>query len=162
MFKLNNFGVILFASFSIKNCSMFIYENLKNRCKKSIFPQKIQKSLCITTKSLYTNSKFQTQLSRKLQRFRTCRKNKKCSIFHDLSEYIIFHMVVKLPFFQITAVDISVNQGYASHIYKTSIFVDEGQKNPVYKCILKIPTTDCFNELLDNMYGEEQQANVFV
>ena len=39
---------------------------------------------------LVTNSKFQTQLSRKLQRFRTCRKNKKCSIFHDLSEYIIF------------------------------------------------------------------------
>jgi hypothetical protein len=26
---------------------------------------------------LVTNSKFQTQLSRKLQRFRTCRKNKK-------------------------------------------------------------------------------------
>src|SRR3954470_19040731 len=55
--------------------------------QKSIFPQKIPKSLCITTKSLYTNSKFQTQLSQKLQRFRTCRKNKKCSIFHDLSEY---------------------------------------------------------------------------
>src|SRR3954469_10527414 len=64
--------------------------------QKSIFPQKIQKSLCITTKSLYTNSKFQTQLSRKLQRFRTCRKNKKCSIFHDLSEYIIFSYGCKL------------------------------------------------------------------
>src|SRR4051812_19047428 len=58
--------------------------------QKSIFPQKIQTSLCITKKSLYTNSKFQTQLSRKLQRFRGCRKNNKCSIFHDLSEYIIF------------------------------------------------------------------------
>src|ERR1700749_4730903 len=34
-----------------------------------------------------TNSKFQTQLSRKLQRFRACRKNKKCSIFHDFYEY---------------------------------------------------------------------------
>src|SRR3569623_458669 len=33
------------------------------------------------------NMNFQTQLSRKLQRFRTCRKNKKCSIFHELSEY---------------------------------------------------------------------------
>ena len=62
--------------------------------QKSLFPQKIQKSLCITTKSLYTNSKFQTQLSRKLQRFRGCHKNKKCPIFHDLSEYIIFHMMV--------------------------------------------------------------------
>jgi hypothetical protein len=39
---------------------------------------------------LVTNSKFQTQLSRKLQWFRTCRKNKKCSIFHDLFEYNIF------------------------------------------------------------------------
>jgi hypothetical protein len=43
---------------------------------------------------LYTNSKFQTQLSQKLQRFRTCRKNKKFPIFHELSEYIIFHMIV--------------------------------------------------------------------
>ena len=84
MFKLDNFGAILFVLFSYKKllqCSF--YENLKNRLK-------IQKSLCITTKSLYTNSKFQTQLSRKLQRFRTCGKNKKCSIFLDLSEYIIF------------------------------------------------------------------------
>ena len=36
---------------------------------------------------LVTYSKFQTQLSRKLQRFRACRANKKCSIFHELSEY---------------------------------------------------------------------------
>ena len=39
--------------------------------------------------NMYTNSKFQSQFSRKLQRFRTCRKYKKCSIFHDLFEYII-------------------------------------------------------------------------
>src|SRR6185437_11811219 len=53
---------------SIRNSKKFVYYN----------------------EELVTNSKFQTQLSRKLQRFRTCRKNKKCSIFHDLSEYIIF------------------------------------------------------------------------
>ena len=75
---------------AIQIATMFILWKLKKSMQKSIFLQKIQKSLCITTKSLYTNSKFQTQLSRKLQRFRTCRKNKKCSIFHDLSEYIIF------------------------------------------------------------------------
>src|SRR3982751_6814639 len=63
--------------------------------KKSIFPQKIQKSLCIN-EELVHKFKFQTQLSRKLQRFRTCRKNKKCSIFHDLSEYIIFSYGCKL------------------------------------------------------------------
>jgi hypothetical protein len=51
--------------FSAKNSKKFVYYNEK----------------------LVTNSKFQTQLSRKLQRFRGCRKNKKCSIFHELSEY---------------------------------------------------------------------------
>ena len=75
---------------AIKIATMFILWKFKKLMQKSIFPQKIQKSLCITTKSLYTNSKFQTQLSRKLQRFRTCRKNKKCSIFHALSEYTFF------------------------------------------------------------------------
>ena len=33
------------------------------------------------------HEQFQTQLSQKLQRFTICRKNKKCSIFHELSEY---------------------------------------------------------------------------
>src|SRR3954470_13724210 len=82
---------------------MIILLKFKKSMQKSIFPQKIQKSLCITTKSLYTNSKFQTQLSRKLQRFRTCRKNKKCSIFHDLSEYTILGGISFLhtSFFQV-------------------------------------------------------------
>src|ERR1700754_706117 len=70
---------------------------------------KISKKFVYYNEELVTNSKFQTQLSRKLQRFRICRKNKKCSIFHDLSEYIIVYMIVnywtgplndqKLPFF---------------------------------------------------------------
>ena len=68
---------------------MFIYENLQIDAK-SIFPQKNSKKFVHYNEELVTNSKFQTQLSRKLQRFRTCRKNKKCSIFHDLSEYNIF------------------------------------------------------------------------
>src|SRR3569623_1330232 len=81
---------------AIRNCYNVLLRKLKKLMQKSIFLQKIQKSLCITTKSLYTNSEFQTQLSRKLQRFRTCRKNKKCFIFHDLSEYIIFSYGCKL------------------------------------------------------------------
>ena len=50
--------------------------------------------LCITTKTLKqsfrcsTQIKLHTQLSQKLKRFRGCRGNKKCSIFHELSEYI--------------------------------------------------------------------------
>ena len=53
--------------------------------KKSIFPQKIQKSLCITTKTYTQIQNF--KLSRKRQRFRIYRKNKKCSIFYELFEY---------------------------------------------------------------------------
>src|SRR5271165_4025635 len=51
------------------------------------FSAKNSKKFVYYNEELYTNSKFQTQLSRKLQRFRTCRKNKKCSIFYELSEY---------------------------------------------------------------------------
>src|SRR6201991_1821317 len=90
MFKLDNFGVILFVSFSYKKllqCSFMKIEKIDFSAKNS-------KKFVYYNEELVTNSKFQTQLSRKLQRFRTCRKNKKCSIFHDLSEYIIFHMIV--------------------------------------------------------------------
>src|ERR1700752_2045143 len=87
MFKLDNLGVILFVLFIYKICYNVHFMKILKSMQNSICSQKIQKSLCITTKSLYTNSKFQTQLSRKLQRFRACRKNKKCSIFHELSEY---------------------------------------------------------------------------
>src|SRR3569623_2780600 len=59
---------------AINNCYNVHLMKIEKIDAKIDFPQKIQKSLCITTKSLYTNSKFQTQLSRKLQRFRTCRK----------------------------------------------------------------------------------------
>ena len=88
MFKLDHFDVILFVSISYKKllqCSL--YENLKNRCKNRFFRKKFKK-VCVLQRRVCKKSKFQMQLSRKLQRFRTCRKNKKCSIFHDLSEYI--------------------------------------------------------------------------
>ena len=83
---------IILMSFCSSHLAIKNYYNVhlwkfKKLMQNSIFPQKIQKSLCITTTSLYTNSKFQTQLPRKLQRFRTCHKSKKCSILHELSEY---------------------------------------------------------------------------
>ena len=86
MFKLDNFGGILFVLFSHKKllqCSF--YENLQNQCKNRFFC-KNSKKFVYYNEELVTNSKFQMQLSRKLQRFRTCRKNKKYSIFHELSE----------------------------------------------------------------------------
>src|SRR3569833_2661353 len=48
------------------------------------FSAKKFKKVCILQRK---HEQFQTQFSRKLQRFRGCRKNKKCSIFHELSEY---------------------------------------------------------------------------
>src|SRR6185312_9413339 len=90
MFKLNNFGVILLVSFSYKNCYNVHFMKIKKIDAKIDFPAKNSKKFVYYNEELVTNSKFQTQLSRKLQRFRTCRKNKKCSIFHGLSEYIIF------------------------------------------------------------------------
>ncbi len=52
------------------------------------FSAKNSKKFVYYNENMYINSKFQTQFSRKLQRFRGCRKNKKCSIFHELSEYV--------------------------------------------------------------------------
>src|SRR6185312_1684184 len=76
---------------AIKNCNNVHLMKIEKINEKIDFFAKNSK------KFVYYNEKheqFQMQLSRKLQRFRTCRKNKKCSIFHDLSEYIIFHTVV--------------------------------------------------------------------
>src|SRR6185437_13180900 len=64
--------VLFFHDFKAKNSKKFVYYN----------------------ENMYTNSYFQMHLSRWEKRFRWCHKNKKCSIFHDLSEYIIFHMIV--------------------------------------------------------------------
>ena len=117
--------------------------------QKSIFPQIILKSLCITTKSLYTNSKFQTQLSRKLQRFRTCRKNKKCSIFHDLSEYIIFSYDCKL-------LDWSFNPGLRSVSYMIQIF--NGRERAFFKMIeykndMILPFSGTLNTMVTFFYS---------
>src|SRR3569623_3427442 len=65
--------MLFFHDFSAKNSKKFDYYN----------------------NNMYTNSYFQMHLSRWGKRFRRCRKNKKCSIFHDLSEYIsFFHMIL--------------------------------------------------------------------
>ena len=88
MFKLDNFGVILFVSFSYKTylqCSF--YESLKIGAKID-FSAKNSKKFVYYNENMYTNSKFQTQLSRQRKRFRIYCKNKKCSNFHELSEYL--------------------------------------------------------------------------
>src|SRR3569623_564909 len=79
---------------AIKNCYNVHFMKIEQIDAKINFSAKNFKKFVYYNEELVTNSKVQTQLSRKEQRFRTCRKNKKCSIFHDLSEYIIFHMIV--------------------------------------------------------------------
>src|SRR6185437_1373680 len=64
-----------------------VHENWSIFCFHGIFFHKNSKKFVYYNENMYTNSKFQTHFSRKLQRFRRCRKNKKCSIFHELSEY---------------------------------------------------------------------------
>ena len=87
MFKLDSFRVILFVSFSYKKLLQYSFMKIEKIDAKIDFSAKNSKKFVYYNEELVTNSKFQTQLSRKLQRFRTCRKNKKCSIFHELSEY---------------------------------------------------------------------------
>ena len=90
MFKLDNFGVILFVSFSYKKLLQFsLYGNLKNHAKID-FSANDSKKFVYYNEELVHKLKFQMHLSRWWKRFRWCRKNKTCSIFHDLSEYIIF------------------------------------------------------------------------
>src|SRR4051812_39334742 len=60
---------------------------LKIDAKIDFSAEKNSKKFVYYNENMYTNSKFQTQFSRKLQRFRGCRKNKKCPIFHGFSEY---------------------------------------------------------------------------
>src|SRR6185437_11460323 len=67
----------LFVSLSYKELMLFFHDFFAKNSNKFVY----------YNENMYTNSKFQTQFSRKLQRFRGCRKNKKCSIFHELSEY---------------------------------------------------------------------------
>ena len=87
MFKWDNLVSFCSSHLAIKNCyNVHLMKILKIDAKID-FSAKNSKKLVYYNEELVTNSKFQTQLSRKLQRFRTCRKNKKCSIFHELFEY---------------------------------------------------------------------------
>src|SRR3954463_1306211 len=58
------------------------------------FKAKNSKKFDYYNENMYTNSYFRMHLSRWGKRFRGCRKNKKCSNFHGLFEYIIFHRII--------------------------------------------------------------------
>ena len=81
MFKLDNFSVILFAHLAINNCYNVHFMKISKIDAKIDFSAKNSKKFVYYNEELDTNSKFQTQLSRKLQRFRTCRKTKNAPFF---------------------------------------------------------------------------------
>src|SRR6185437_3494339 len=94
MFKLDNFGVILFVSFSYTNCYNVHFMEIEKIDAKIDFSAKNSKKFVCYNEELVTNSKFQTQLPRKLQRFRTCCKNKNAPFFMIFPNLSFFHMVV--------------------------------------------------------------------
>ena len=73
---------------AIKNCYNVLLWKFKKLMQKSICLQKIQK-VCVLQRRACNKFKFQMQLSRKLQRFRTCRKNKKT--LHFSWSFRIYH-----------------------------------------------------------------------
>ena len=59
MFKLDNFGVTLFVSFSYKRLlQCAFYKNFKKSMQKSIFSQKFFKKFEYCNENMYTNSNF--------------------------------------------------------------------------------------------------------
>ena len=92
---LNWIMLVSFCSFhlAIKNCCNVILRKFKKLMQKSIFPQKIQKSLCITTKSLWQIQNFKCNFLENYNDSEHAVKTKNAPffIFPNIS---FFHMVV--------------------------------------------------------------------
>src|SRR6185437_3721099 len=88
---------IIFVSFcsshlAVKNCYNVHFMKIKKIDAKIDFFAKNSKKFVYYNEELV--HKFQTQLSRKLQRFKTCRKNKNASFFMIFPNISFFHMAV--------------------------------------------------------------------
>ena len=92
--QLDNFGVILFVSFIYKKLLQYsFYENWKNRCKNH-FSAKNSKKLCITTKSLYTNSNFKRNYLENYNDSEVVVKTKNAPFFMIFPNISFFLMIV--------------------------------------------------------------------
>src|SRR3954469_10337871 len=80
--------------------------------QKSIFPQKIQKSLCITTKSLYTDSNFKRNYLENYNDSEHAVKTKNAPFFMIFPNISFFHMVVNYWTGPLTLESPIVTQGY--------------------------------------------------
>src|SRR3954470_7507977 len=78
----------------IKNCYNVHFMKILKINAKIDFSAKNSKKFVYYNEELIHKFKFQTQLSRKLQRFRRCRKNKNAPVFMIFPNISFFHMVV--------------------------------------------------------------------
>ena len=79
---------------AIKNCYNVHLWKFKKSMQKSIFLQQIQKSLCITTKSLYTNSNFKRNYLENYNDSEHAVKTKNALFFMIFPNISFFHMIV--------------------------------------------------------------------
>ena len=95
MFKLDNFGVILFVSFSYKKllqCSF--YENWKNRCKNRFFRKKF-KTVCVLQRRACTQiQNFKRNYLENYNDSEHVVKTKNAPFFMIFPNISFFHMVV--------------------------------------------------------------------
>ena len=92
MFKLDNFRVILFISFSYKKslqCSF--YENLKNRCKNRFFRKKFKK-VCVLQRRAC--NKFKRNYLENYNDLEHTVKTKNAPFFMIFQNISFFHMIV--------------------------------------------------------------------
>src|SRR6185437_1744283 len=94
MFKLDNFGVILFVSFSYKKllqCSF--YEHLKNRCKNRFFRKNLKKFVYYN-EELVTNLNFKRNYLENYNDSEHAVKTKNATFFMIFPNISFFNMVV--------------------------------------------------------------------
>ena len=104
---------------------MFILWKFKRLMQKSIFPQKIQKSLCITTKSLYTNSNFKRNYLENYNDSEHAVKTKNAPFFMIFPNISFFSYDCKL-------LDWSVNKFWNFFCSSCTCFIEEDSCIPAW------------------------------
>src|SRR6185312_5333325 len=94
MFKLDNFGVILFISFSYKNCYNVHFIKILKIDAKIDFSAKNSNKFVYYKEELVTNSKFQTQFLENYNDSEHDVKTKNAPFFMIFPNISFFHMVV--------------------------------------------------------------------
>uniref|UniRef100_A0A914D8M6 Uncharacterized protein n=1 Tax=Acrobeloides nanus TaxID=290746 RepID=A0A914D8M6_9BILA len=59
----------------------------------------------------------------------------------------------------VTARDISENKGFASRIFKTNIYIENNPES-VYNFVMKIPTSDCMNHVMDETMDKDNKDSI--